>query len=100
MFRYGPNSPPSMLLNERSRKALRRQPERLANWSVAAVGLSYHEVDVVLALGLLRKTMPNHYDHLLEQAKEGKRLPDKAVRSIRQQLSTGRFETDPYTLIH
>jgi HEAT repeat protein len=44
--------------------------------------------------------MSSHYDHLLEQAKEGKRIPDKAVRSIRQQLSTGRFETDPYTLIH
>ncbi len=44
--------------------------------------------------------MPNYYDRLLEQAKEGKRLPDNAVTSIRQQLSTGRFETDPYTLIH
>src|SRR5688500_764481 len=41
-----------------------------------------------------------NYDELLDQAKDGKKLPDNALSAIRQQLVNGEFETDPYTLIH
>ncbi len=46
--------------------------------------------------------MPNdlNYLALLDQAKEGTPLPSSVLDDIRDQLITGEFRTDPYTLIH
>jgi hypothetical protein len=40
------------------------------------------------------------YEEMLGRAKSGEKLPSKWVECIRQQLASGRFEADPYTLIH
>jgi HEAT repeat protein len=40
------------------------------------------------------------YESLLEKAKSGLPLGSDVIRAIRAQLSSGQFETDPYTLIH
>jgi hypothetical protein len=42
----------------------------------------------------------NDYDALLEKAKNGLPLGLDVIHAIRAQLSSGQFETDPYTLIH
>lgn len=40
------------------------------------------------------------YEGLVEQARAGKKMSPEILRSIREQLRSGVFETDPYTLIH
>lgn len=44
--------------------------------------------------------MISDYESLLEKAKSGLPLGSDVIRAIRAQLSSGQFETDPYTLIH
>jgi hypothetical protein len=44
--------------------------------------------------------MDNRYRELLERATTGAAIPPDALARIRSQLDAGRFEEDPYTLIH
>jgi hypothetical protein len=44
--------------------------------------------------------MTKDYNKVLQEAKQGVKPSADMLRCIRSQLGTGRFETDPYTLIH
>ena len=44
--------------------------------------------------------MAINYESLLDQAKQGGKIPAEALNAIRSQLEMERFEADPYTLIH
>src|SRR5438093_7477873 len=44
--------------------------------------------------------MENDYNIILEHAKEGTAVPDDVLKRIRAQLVSGRFDEDPYTLLH
>ncbi len=41
-----------------------------------------------------------NYEDLLEQAKTGKKIPEAILQKIREQLESGDYETDLYTLLH